>query len=150
MVRKSGRPSRLVWFPTEPNDRQWNLIGTGHKFARMTVDAAESIYYDAEHETFANPLGEKVESSSVAGKVIADIDISFRGKPTSNFGLSNEQYCQLIKCQCPKCERFNKLKLMREENQSAVNYALESVQLKDGRPSLFRGPSTSSFEIMDQ
>lgn len=44
VIRKNGQPSKLVWFPTEPDDRNWHVIGDGHKYCDFSVQELEPSY----------------------------------------------------------------------------------------------------------
>lgn len=102
VVRKSGTPSRLVWIPTEPEDRNWHPFGDSHEWCRATVASSEARYRDA-------PPG--MSQGSVAGKIIIEVDASFRGKPSaprssSPYGsLEFRDYSRSIRCVCSRCLR---------------------------------------------
>lgn len=88
VVRKAYQPARLSWFPTESDDRNWHPFSDGHYWCTVGLSCAG----------FSS-------DQSLGGKIIADLDISFRGKP-DEFSMSAEMRSEVDRCYCRKCRRI--------------------------------------------
>lgn len=111
VVRKNGQPSRLTWYPTEPDDRNWMLLSSPHKWCSCVLFEAESVYnVSVPTDPSANtPRG---EIAGVQGKIIIELDASFRGKPKKptvngrDSPAASEEFKQYQRdnpCLCRKC-----------------------------------------------
>lgn len=111
VIRKNGSPAKLVWYPTEPEDRNWHVIGDQHKYCSFTLREMEDSY-----NTDDNPPGNRPRTVGIQGKVVIEANASFRGKPDSPTvqhplrdspagSAEYKQYQQTITCTCRKCIR---------------------------------------------
>lgn len=112
VIRKTGTPSRLVWYPTEPEDRNWHPFGDGHEWCRATLAQAESYYRSEPDIKVSDKDRLYKEASNVAGKIIIEVDASFRGKSAKQksahapYGsMEYVQYQRTINCMCKRCLR---------------------------------------------
>lgn len=145
VIRRSAVPSRLVWVPTEPDDRNWHLLSDDHKYCQSTIQAAEAFYH-AQPDVATTATDVYQESANVSGKIIIEVDASYRGKPSSN-ALANMpssssgylRYCELTKCTCSKCERLTRLTRLE-----AVTNKMTPKPVK--HPPL--SPLSSSFSVV--
>lgn len=108
VVRKSGQPAKLTWYPTEPEDRNWNPLNSDHQYCSAAIYAAEEFYnQDVPQAKDANTIDK--QHCNIAGKIIVTVDSSFRGKPSS---LKTTSRCTCRKClfllfsSRPKCDRL--------------------------------------------
>lgn len=96
VVRKNGQPAKLVWYPTEPEDRNWIDLSSNHIYCSSCLFQAESAYnYDPPVKPGA-ALTPNVEIVGIEGKVIIDVDASFRGKPS-------QPKSSVTRCLCKRC-----------------------------------------------
>lgn len=93
VVRKAWQPSRLTWFPTESDDRNWHVFKDGHNWC---VIGLSSVGYASDQ--------------NLDGKIIADLHISFRGKPDS-FTLDDDLRQEMVRCDCRKCRRISRIRI---------------------------------------
>lgn len=110
VVRKNGMPAKLVWYPTEPDDRNWHIIGDEHKYCTFSLRQMESTY---NVDTLDNK--NTAQTVGVQGKVVIECEASFRGKPSSpTYNVAydaprdspeQQEYLESIKCLCQKCLR---------------------------------------------
>lgn len=99
VIRKNGQPAKLVWYPTEPDDRNWHTLNDAHNYCSSCLFQAESSYnYDPPNNT-GQPVQPSATVVGVEGKIIIDVDASFRGKPES------PRVTGYQKCVCRKCIR---------------------------------------------
>lgn len=85
VVRKAWQAARLSWFPTESDDRNWHMFKDAHSWC---VVGLSSVGFASDQ--------------NLNGKIIADIHISFRGKPDT-FVADTDLLLDLAKCMCRKC-----------------------------------------------
>lgn len=110
VVRKLSQPAKLVWYPTEPDDRNWHAFGDKHHWCRSTVYSAESIYQSEPDVEVTNTKVYK-ETANIAGKIIIEADVSARGKPTgpgvfAPYGsVEYGEWQDRVRCCCTRCTR---------------------------------------------
>lgn len=112
VIRKSGRPARLVWYPTEPDDRNWHDLADTHNWCSFALYQSEPKY--VVDIPGSDPKG---FISGVEGKIIIDLDASFRGKPSKptpgvfadrdapSDSAAFKEYQRQHPCLCRKCLR---------------------------------------------
>lgn len=109
VVRKSYQPSKLVWVPTEPADRNWHPFADGHIFCSLNIASAEVIYRaypptDLQRRKY-------IQRANISGRIVIDVDVSFRGNPgvgacCRDYGtLEYAAFMQFSRCACLKCKR---------------------------------------------
>lgn len=98
VVRKNGQPARLVWYPTEPDDRNWHQLTDDHIWCSSCLYQAETNYNVDPAIDPNTTLEPKAQVVGVEGKVIIDVDASFRGKPVA-------PAIDKTICTCRKCLR---------------------------------------------
>lgn len=94
VVRKMNEVGYRVWYPTEPSDKEWQLISSNHTFLTYVITTVEQGYYvhgDAKKDT--------VRNTSLAGKIVVNVHASFRGQG----GIAPTD---LEPCFCVKCSRI--------------------------------------------
>lgn len=119
VVRRTSQPSRLMWYPTEPEDRNWHSFGDAHKWTSATIAAAEAVYHAQPDVPNSDDQSHK-EAANIAGKIVIEVDVSARGKPSSTkrafapYGsVEFSEYQELIQCDCRKCLRIARLSSIR-------------------------------------
>lgn len=133
VIRKTGQPARLEWFPTEPEDRNWQKLGDRHQWCTATLYAAESVYKTNPDEGIAKQSYQA--KGSIAGKIVAEVDMSFRGKPPKPQPAGYDapfdspefrSYSKSIRCTCRRCLRIQ-LSELRNAVQAQAFMDLEIV-----------------------
>lgn len=99
VIRKNGQPARLVWYPTEPDDRNWHQLTDDHIWCSSCLFQAESVYNVDPAYTPGTSVRPNSQIVGVEGKVVIDVDASFRGKPT-------KPTTGTTICTCRKCLRL--------------------------------------------
>lgn len=94
VVRKSGQPAKLTWYPTEPEDRNWNPLDSDHIYCSSAIYAAEEWYNQDVPQAY-NSSNIDRQHSNISGKIIVTVDSSFRGKPSS---IKDTRRCTCRKC----------------------------------------------------
>lgn len=134
VVRKSYQPSRLTWFPTEPDDRNWHVFGDAHSWVSALISAAESNYHVQTDEA-ANTSTAYQHRANISGKIIVECDVSCRGR-SDNFrqtltsDAERALYADVIRCRCSKCLRCERLKQLRQLLASGTSAPHISEQSK--------------------
>lgn len=95
VVRKNGQPAKLVWYPTEPEDRNWHSLDDNHIYCSTCLFQAETAYNVDPAYTPGGTVQPQAQIVGVEGKVIIDVEASFRGKPAQPKGT--------VQCVCRKC-----------------------------------------------
>lgn len=106
IVRKMNEISYRVWYPTEPSDKEWQVINGSHTFLSYVLTTVEQGYYihgDARSDTIVN--------TSLAGKIIVNVDASFRGQ-------GGRPPREMEPCFCNKCFR---IRAKLEYNKTLTN-----------------------------
>lgn len=104
VVRKINEIGHRVWFPTEPSDREWQVLNQNHTFLTFVLSAAESAYWIHTYLPPVDTAGVKPKAvdtkvnASLAGKIIVDVHASFRGK--------GDGVTEITPCFCRKCTRL--------------------------------------------
>lgn len=147
-IRKAWQPSRGIWIPTEPDDRNWMLVSSNHIVALATVVGAESKYTrqfpnyrvagsSAKAGTLTGTLSPSSTDTAVNinGKLITELHCSFRGRPNMKTFDSDLQ-ARIDNCVCSKCCRHAVVKSVRREQYERDVQRAESnspvTQLVDG------------------
>lgn len=122
VIRKTHQPSKLVWYPTEPDDRNWHAFEDKHSWCVASIDSAEGIYHVA--QPTPNTITKEYKSAAnIAGKVIIEVDATFRGTPSPSL-LAYEHLCNAelraryldaIRCRCRKCKRSQSIAAFHAE-----------------------------------
>lgn len=82
VVRPSRSPAKLNWYPTEPADRNWQTFGDKHEWCFASIYSFEEEYkLTVPQETGATEPEVKKIDANIAGKIVIEVDASFRGKP---------------------------------------------------------------------
>lgn len=97
VIRKNGQPSRLVWYPTEPEDRNWHQLTDDHIYCSFCIIQAEKAYNVDPAVTPGQTVSPRAQIVGVEGKIIIDVEASFRGKPIEPHVATN--------CTCRRCIR---------------------------------------------
>lgn len=114
VIRKNGTPSKLTWYPTEPDDRNWILLSSTHKWCSTYLWQAEGMYnIEVPVPTRQAPVVYQ-ESSGVQGKIVVEVNASFRGKPKKpsvgyHSPANSDAYREYLKdnpCVCNKCMKL--------------------------------------------
>lgn len=142
VVRKSYQPAKLVWVPTEPEDRNWHPFADGHTFCASTLAAAEKDY-NSQPTVPATDTRTYKESANLAGKIVLEVDVSARGKPkTDTHYLSPstsaefQAYSEYYRCECRKCSRirrpaFDYAKFLEDNPQWLQRYLSQQNHVTD-------------------
>lgn len=118
VVRKNGQPARLVWYPTEPEDRNWHQLTDGHIYCSSCLFQAEKAYnFDPAYKP-GSSAAPQAQIVGVEGKVIVDVDASFRGKPVK----PNVQGFR--RCTCRRCVRSILDTLMTSRSGSTTPFSM--------------------------
>lgn len=128
-VRKQGEPSTLVWYPTEPDDKNWHPFGDFHKWCTASLASFESTYVTSEpHDSKKSST--TVQSAQIAGKVIVEVHVHLRGKSSNTCSVQSPSMC----C-CRKClSRLNIAALVREHIQPTSPDEFFMISSPSGAP----------------
>lgn len=99
VIRKNGQPARLVWYPTEPEDRNWHQLTDDHIYCSSALFQAEDVYNTDPSFAPNAKVQPKQQIVGVEGKIVIDVDASFRGKPVE------PKINSFLRCTCRKCIR---------------------------------------------
>lgn len=125
VVRKNGQPARLVWYPTEPEDRNWHDLSDQHIYCSSCLYQAETSYNVDPDTTPGAAVTPKSRLVGVEGKVIIDVDASFRGKPSQpNVSPSLASRNSKSLCTCRKCLRKILGSLMTSSSGSTTPFSM--------------------------
>lgn len=104
VVRRMNQVGYRVWYPTEPDDRNWFVLSSDHRFLTYAISAAEKAYWEQTSDKSGNPLDVK-ENASIAGKLIVNTHASFRGKGEGTMKI------ETTTCYCSRCIRIRTKRL---------------------------------------
>lgn len=139
VVRKTYQPAKLVWYPTEPEDRDWHTFGDKHPWVSSSLHAAETLYKAPAPDAPAKHDKDFIisESADISGKVIIETELSARGKPKTPTiprcvpSDRVDEYIEMITtCLCVKCLRIARVKRAQERlSTQFITTALNSTKL---------------------
>lgn len=114
VCRRMNQTAYACWYPTEPSDREWQLISDDHKWLTYTIKSAETGYW-----VHADANREAQHQASLAGKVIINTHASFRGKGDGRIANGF--------CGCNKCIRINARRIHLEEEREREEYEVPTA-----------------------
>lgn len=136
VIRKIYQPSKLVWFPTEPSDREWRVIppsgtATGHIYVNINIASFEDVYHvEQPSKIDTNVVYEKArlpdraktaQEADISGKIVLDIQVTFRGshgpKRTNIWPFNSSIAAALFQCNCRRC-LIRKYRQLETDNKS--------------------------------